>query len=432
MKKIFTIITFGILLVALTNVGFITSPNRAMAISIQTAQTVDTSGEYSNGTIGSPTDPVVVWYAWINNSGCQVIYMACLSYMYPPPTITFFGEHYWTENGTEMFVGNTLTVMEVYNDTNGNQVPDETNELLYTYFVNSSQSFTITPIEKTVTDGVSHYKWGLRYNTVDGAFINANQATTARVMLDYLGSSYDFYVQDNVSYLKTSLEMGKVLNITSTPGFDVSLDGLGLSVLYQTTVDASQTYTAVVNGEPYNSTTTQNMAEPTQSGEIRVGDTKAFQCVFGQNYTLYNDSQPTTYQSESAAISDQNVLGSVGKTVGFALGFFEQLLSGLVPQITNNLPAVVNLDYNASSLLYRVCYPQWNGYALEHDPTYLAYLTPSTVSEISLSSPPQSFIVAAIVIGSIALLLALQDVRRTRKTNWPPHHQTVYSTNRKT
>jgi hypothetical protein len=437
MKKLFTIITLGILLIALANIGFVSQSNHAIALDSQTAETVDTTAEFSNGTIGSPTDPVVVWYVWINTSDFQMIYMACLSYMYPPPIITFFGEHYWTENGTEMFVGNTLTAMEVYNDTNGNGVPDVntgngTNELLYNYFVNSSQSFATTPIEKTVVNGVSHYKWGLRYNTVDGALLTENQATSARVMLDYLGSTFDFYVQNNVSYLKTGLEMGKVLNITSTPSFNVSLDGLSLSILYGTTVDASQSYTAVVNGEPYNSTTTQNMAEPTQTGEIKVGDTTAFQCVFGQNYTLFNDSQGTIYPSQSAAVSDQSVFGGLHRSVDYALTYFEQLLSGLFPQITNNLPTVVNLDYNASSLLYRVCYPQWSGYALEHDPTYLAYLTPPTISEISLGSPPIGFIVAAIIIGSATLLLALQDVRRTRKTSWSTHRQLVCNTNRQT
>jgi hypothetical protein len=437
MKKLFTIITLGILLVALANVGFISWSNRANAIDFPTGETVDTTAEFHNGTIGLPTDPVVVWYVWINTSSFQVIYMACLSYMYPPPIITFFGEHYWTENGTEMFVGNTLTAMEVYNDTNTNGVPDintgnGTNELLYNYFVNSSQSFAMTPVEKTVVDGVSHYKWGLRYNTVDGALLTENQTTSARVMLDYLGSSFDFYVQDNVSYLKTGLELGRILNVTSTPGFDISLDGLSLSILYGTTVDASQTYTAVVNGEPYNSTTTQNMVEPTQAGEIRVGDTKAFQCIFGQNYTLFNDSQATIYPSQSAAVSDQSVFGSLHRTVDYALTYFEQLLSGLFPIITNNLPAVVNLDYNTSSLLYRVCYPQWSGYALEHDPTYLAYLTAPTISEINLSSPPEGFIIAAIIIGSITLILALQDVRKTRRTNWPIHPQLVCNTNKNT
>jgi hypothetical protein len=429
MKKLFTLVTLGVLLVALARVGFVSWSNRAMAVDVSGGETVNTATEFCNGTIGSPSDPLVVWYVWINTSGFQVIYMACLSYLYPPPIVTFFGEHYWTQNGTEMFVGNTLTAMEVYNDTNGNGVPDVntgngTSELLYNYGVNSSQGFVMTPLEKTVVGGVSHYTWGLRYDTVDGFLLTGNEVTCARVMLDYFGSSFDFYVQDNVSYLKTGFEMGNVLNVTSVPGFEVTLDGLSLSLLYGTTVDASKSYTAVVNGEPYNSTTTQNLTEPTGSGEIRVGDARAFQCVFGQNYTLFRDSQAVVCSSQSAAVSDQSVFGGLHRSVEFALSFFEQLLSGLFPKISN-LPATVDLDYNVSSLLYRVCYPQWGGCALEHDPTYIAYLTPNiahsaptAVPGVGLGSPPVGFVAVAAVVGSVALVVALRDVRKTRRTPW--------------
>jgi hypothetical protein len=422
MKKLFMLIAIGVLLVALVRVGFVSWSNRAMADDPSSDETMNTASEFCNGTIGSPSDPLVVWYVWINTSGVQVIYLACLSYMYPPPVITFFGEHYWTENGTEIFVGNTLTAMEVYNDTNGNGLPDVntgngTSELLYNYCVNSSQSFMMTPLEKTEVDGVSHYTWGLRYDTVDGFLLTENQITGARVMLDYFGSSFDFYMQDNTSYLKTSFEMGKILNLTSTSGGEVALDGLSLSLLYGTTVDASTSYTAVVNGEPYNSTTTQNLMEPTESGEIKVGDSKAFRCVFGQNYTLFRDSQEVVCASQSAAVSDQSVFGGLYKSVEFAVSFFEQLLSGLFPKISN-LPATIDLDYNVSSLLYRVCYPQWGGCALEHDPTYIAYLAPATVPEVGVGIPPVGFVVVAAVVGSLVLLLALRDLTKTRRTPW--------------
>jgi hypothetical protein len=166
-----------------------------------------------------------------------------------------------------------------------------------------------------------------------------------------------------------------------------------------------------VNGEPYNSTTAQNPTEPTQSGEIRIEDTKAYECIFGQNYTLSRDSGNVTWHSQSAAVSDQSVPGGIYKSVESTLPIFENVLSGLFPKISN-LPATINLDYNVSSFLYRVCYPQWDGYALEHDPTYIAYLTPIAVPEISL---PIMFIIGAAIIGSMTLIVALLDIRKTRR-----------------
>ena len=419
MKKLFTFIALGILFVACVSVGFVSRSNRVTAADLSSGETIDTAAEFCNGTIGSPSDSLAVWYVWINTSGVQVIYLACLSYLYPPPIITFFGEHYWTEDGTEMFVGNTLTAMEVYNDTNGNGLPDVnagtgSSELLYNYGINSSRSFTMKPLENTAVGNVSHYKWGLQYNTVDGFLLNENQTTSARVMLDYFGSSFDFYVQDNVSYLKTGFEIGKILNVASVSGDNITLKGLSLALLSGTSVTASKPYTTIVNGEQYNSTTAQNMIEPTGSGEFKVGDARAFQCIFGQDYTLFRDSQETVYPLQSAAVADRSVFGGLYRSIEFTLSFFEQLLSGLFPKISSLL-TTVDLDYNSSSLLYRLCYSQWGGYALEHDPTYIAYLTPYAVPEIGVVPPPAEFVGVVAIVGSVALIAALCDVIKIRR-----------------
>jgi hypothetical protein len=408
--------TLGLLLFALAGAGFVWHSPCVVAIDFSSGETVNTGAEYANGTIGSPSDGLAIWYVWINTSYTQVVYLAYVSYEYPPPVITFFGQHYTTGNNTEVFVGNTLTAMEVYNDTDGNGLPDVsldngTNELLYNFAVNSSQSFAITPVQKILISGEAHYTWGLRYNTIDGFLLTENQAVGANVVLDYLASSYDFYVRDNAAYLKTNFEIGKILSFSSTSDSDFTLDGLSLSLLYGTSIIASKTYTTIVNGEPYNSTTTQSSTEPTQLGEIRIEDNKAYQCVFGQNYTLSRDSENSTYPSMSAAVSDQSVPGGVYKSVESTISFFEDVLSDLFPRI-GNLPATINLDYNVSSFLYRVCYPQWDGYQIEHDPTYVAYLTPIAVPEIG---PPAMFIIGAAVLGSITLIVVVVDIRKTRR-----------------
>ena len=415
-EKILTVITLGLLLASLASPGFIWRAHPAMGVNSSEGETVNTGTEYSNGTIGSPIEGLAIWHVWINTNSTQVIYLAYVSSKIPPPVLTFFGQHYITGNGTEVFVGNTLTAMEVYNDTNRNGVPDVdpgngTNELLYNFAVNSSQSFVITPVQKTLIGGDFHYTWGLRYNTIDGFLLTENQAAGANVLLDYLASSYDFYVQNNASYLKTSFEIGKILNVTSYSDLNFTLEGLSLSLLYGTSVIASNTYTTVVNGEPYNSTTTQNSALPTQSGEIRIEDAKAYECVFGQNYTLSRDSGNATYPSKSAAVSDHSVPGGVYRSVESALSFFENVLSDVFPKISSLL-TTVNLDYNLSSFLYRVCYPQWDGYALEHDPTYIAYITPIAIPEIG---PPVMLIIGATIVGSTALIVALVDTRKNRR-----------------
>jgi hypothetical protein len=405
----------GLLLGTILTVSFIW-PSRVVAADFSSEETVNTSVEYSNGTIASSINGLDIWYVWINTSYTQVIYMAFVSNVYPPPVLTFFGQHYMTADGTEVFVGNTLTALEVYNDTNKNGLPDVnpvngTSELLYNFAVNSSRSFTVTPVEKTLLGDEYHYTWGLRYNTIDGSLLTENQAEGARIMLDYLATSYDFYVRDNASFLKTSFEIGTISNVTSTSGLNVNLTGLSLSLLYGTSIISSKAYTTVINGNPYNSTTATNSTEPTDLGEITVGDTEAYKCVFGQNYTLIMGSGNETYPSRSAAVSDQSVPGGVYRSVEGTLPFFEDVLSSLFPKMSN-LTATVNLDYNVSSFLYRVCYPQWDGYAIEHDPTYIAYLATTTVPEMN---PSTLLIITVTATGSTVLMMALIGAGKKRK-----------------
>lgn len=85
---------------------------------------IDVNSEYSSGTISSTNENISLWYTWINCNGTQVICLAYQSTAVRPPVTTFIGQHYMTENNDEAFVGNTLTGMEIYNDTNRNGIPD--------------------------------------------------------------------------------------------------------------------------------------------------------------------------------------------------------------------------------------------------------------------------------------------------------------------
>jgi len=434
-KDISAIVILMLLMLTLLSSAFVAQSHSTMPNASQSAQDIDTNAEYSNGTIGSPLQGLSLWYDWVNTSNTQVLFLAYQSYVLNPPVVTFLGQHYYTENNTEVFVGNTLTAMEVYNDTNGNGVPDGnwtsepifySGEIVYYFYVNSSASFVITPIEKSLINNVPHYTWGFRYNTIDGFLISPLYALLgAKVKLDFLAFSYDFYVQGNVTYLKTSFDIGKPLEIIPFGSANVTLNGLSLSLLYETTVIAAKPYQTLVNGSPYNSTTTAVSAVPTESSEIKVADVKAYEFLFGQNYTLYRDSQQETYESKTAAVANRTVPTSMRVSVEWLLSNLEDVLSGLFPRISN-LQAAINLDYSVSSFLYRVCYPKWDGYRIKHDPTYLAYMNASAaVPEIQ---PPLAIVVTAALLGFIALTVALTELKKTRKMlRYTPQNPTAAS-----
>jgi len=240
--------------------------------------------------------------------------------------MSFLGQRFQIENDTEVFVGNTLTLIEVYNDTSGDGIPQANftsgeSEIAYYLLVNSSINYEVTPIQKILEDGISHYTWGFKYQEIDGFLLYPKKqlgVAAARVMIDQLGFKYDFCVVENTSYVKTSFDIGRITDVQAMWGEPpVSLDGLSLSLLFSTVTISDKPYTAYVNGEPYNSTTTADSATATDSGQIAVETVKAYEFLFGETYDLTIGENVETHEVKSEA-SCKNGIESVKKNVPIA------------------------------------------------------------------------------------------------------------------
>src|SRR6266700_5650898 len=121
------------------------------------SSSIDFSQEYSSGDL-QVFPSLDAWYAWISINGTHTIFLALHSFQAPSPVSAFVGESYNTSD-SRVFVANALMAMEVYNDTNGNGFLDAnyaipSTELLYTIQLNASQSFTTSPVQKTLTNNV--------------------------------------------------------------------------------------------------------------------------------------------------------------------------------------------------------------------------------------------------------------------------------------
>jgi hypothetical protein len=373
---------------------------------------IDVNSEYSSGTISSPNETLSLYYVWINCNGTQIIFLAYQSTSGPSPVITFFGQHYITETGQEAFVGNSLSGMEVYNDTSGKGIPEEPSDILYYLGLNSSANFEATPIEKSMVQGIAHYTWGVRYDDVNGFLFTNDQAESANVVLDYLNFSFDFSVLENMSILKTDFGIGRILSVTNS-NFNLSLDGLSLSLVYGTDVLTPASYETLINGSPFNSMTAKISTGPTGSGQLSIENVTAYEFLFGQNYTLSTGSENRTIRSLTIGVAQTSVSEDYYISVGWLFSDFENVLNDVFSKIsTINKP--INLNYLNSSFLYRVCYPEWGGNPIEHDPEYVAYLTIGN-SVFATTSFPWIFLVFVSIISSAALLGAIYDLKRTRK-----------------
>jgi hypothetical protein len=380
-------------------------------------QNIDTNAEYTNGSI--PTTYGGIWYAWVNVSETQIIQYSLFSNEYNSPIMTFLGQSFQIENGTEVFVGNTLTLIEIYNDTSGDGIPQANfvsgeSEIIYYLLVNSSINYEVTPIQKVLEDGIWHYKWGFKYQEIDGFLLYPEDQPgvgAARLMIDHLGFNYDFYIVENTSYVKTSFDIGRITDIQAMWGEPpVSLNDLSLSLLFSTVTISAKPYTAYVNGEPYNSTTTADSATAADSGQIAVEMVKAYDFLFGEGYYFIIGENVLTYKVKSEAASTTSVPQSAYSTLNYTLAYFEDYLnaSDLFPS-AGDIEGKVNLDYDISALLYRICYPEWNGLPIQHDPTYVAYLFSNTV----IPEFSSGIILPLVIIGAMVIIVCKQ--RLTKK-----------------
>ena len=350
---------------------------------------INTNAEYANGSIPTPPTGVWIWYTWVNTSETQVICYALFSDTYNSPIMSFLGQHFKVENDTDVFVGTTLALIEVYNDTNGDGIPQANftsgeSEIIYHLGVNSSVNYQITPIQKVMEGETAHYMWGFKHETIDGILLYPEQymehVAAAFVTINYLSFNYDFYVVQNVSYLKTSFEIGNITDIQPYDDPSVSLEGLSLSLLYSTVTSSAKPYTTYVNDEPYDSTTAPNPATTTSSSQIAVEMIKAYEFIFGESYNLTRGENTETYEVKSEAAATASVHPEVIYGLDWAFTRFENNLnlSELFPS-AGGLAGQVDLNCSVSTLLYRNCYPVWDGLPIQHDPTYVAYLFSNTI-----------------------------------------------------
>jgi len=381
---------------------------------------IDTNSEYENGTI--PGHPLDVWYAWINVSKTQVVYYALVSNEVNPPVENFLGQHFQIENETDVFIGNILALIEVYNDTNNDGVPQANftlgkSEIVYYLEVNSSVSYEITPIRKVVEEGIAHYKWGFRYNIIDGFLQHSDEENTdARVIIEHLSFDYDFYTVENTSYIKMSFDIGNITDIEpwlAEP--PISLENLSLSLLFSTVTSSTKQNTVYINREPYDSTLTNDSATAISSGEIAVEIIKAYEFLFGENYNLTQGENVETYAVKSEAASITSVPKKAQPRLNWVFNYFENYLnlSELFPSAVG-IGGKVSLDYNLSKFIYRICYPVWGGLPIKHDPTLVAYLHSSTIIP--------EFRTLLLSLSMIAALFATL-VYRKKKLCWRVFHK---------
>jgi hypothetical protein len=369
----------------------------------------DAGAEYTSGHSSSAWGGV--WYAWVNVSGTQVIFTALYSEAYNSPVRVFLGEHYNSAVGQPVLVGNALTMIEVYNDTNHNGILDAnytagTSELEYYTLVNSSRTFDVSPVQKTDVNGSVHYTWGVTYGGIDAFLVSPDPyspgyggwSNVTPMDLSEVGLSYDYSIEQNMSFLKTSFNVGNFTILQNTDPA-VSLEGLSMSLLYTTQAVSPAQYTIVADDKAFNSTLNTPLTAISKA-QINLGNLTTFEFRFRDNYTLYT-STPTEHAAKySACPTDSIDPQLLRENWNTPFWFAQDNMMEMFPDV-GYVGAPFDVNFTTSSFNYRIQYPEWSGNRIEHDPTYVAFMS-------TQPSVPEFPIETLILVPTItAVLLAM-------------------------
>src|SRR3989475_10455788 len=396
------------------------------SVSAQSSS-IDLSKEYKSGDVDVFTY-LQAWYTWININGTHTIFLALHSNQAQSPVSAFVGQGYNTTSGSKIFVANALLAMEVYNDTNANGYLDAnygagTTELKYLLVMNASQTFSVNPVQKTITSGTAHYGWGVTYGNVQAMLIRASPPNygytgglaASYTSIDHVIFSYDFSLNGNTTYLKTSYDIGNVALVLPTdPG--VTLQGLSFSLLHTTLAVASHQLSVIAGSNPYDSQTSTSPSLVT-AAQLTVDNGLTYEFRFRDNYTSVKtpvETHPALYVASPSNSLPAGVFGGSNYT---PLIRVDDYVRAKLPDIAG-LPSTSDLSYATSRLIYRVSYPVWSGYGLKHDPTYVAHFVVSTSSPVRpplLSGLLILVIAGAGIVGVFLLVLIVSLISRTRR-----------------
>ncbi len=416
-------------------ISFATLPQGGLFNTAKAISTLPVEGrEYASGSISREEwqdTPLLIWYNWMDVSGTQVIYYSIYTapnYSYPVPIANLVGQHFRLEDGTQVFIASALSELEVYRDLNGDGIPQSSSnlgdsEILYNVYTNMSDSFSMTPVQKVMQDSVPHYQWSFTYESVHAYLQNAGirMGVALSAVLSHLTLSYDFSVDGNVSSLKTSFNIGEVTSLNNPDNPQFSLDGLSLALLYATATYTSKPYSTYVDGQEYNSATAEDPVGA-DLAQVQVSGVRAYDFVFGGAYTLNRGGTNETHQANfetHEAKAEAAALSSITPTIRVnpikGMGFFRDQLN--LEDLFGGTWQTFNMNYETSSLIYRICFPAWDGMQIQHDPVYVGYIL--SANDDSTTKFPTTLlliVIAVVVVASLSLLVIVKKRKQRVST----------------
>lgn len=399
--------------------------------------------------------------SYVNYSGAQAFLVALVNvtdgvYVSTLP-YQLFGMHYTTPGGQEVFLGAVFAFLLAYNDTyNGtgagqNGMPDPGHEPVY-YVIpfgvgeqldNAAYRPEVEalPVEK-IAEG--HYRFGMRYRNLYAKVIDANNPLGFLLSLNFplfIAKFSEFTIVYDVTIdpvagtmrAETFYTLGQVSNlwVFGVPQTRADIPfTFGISVVHYVAMFTSSYTVEDATGLTVDTGIQQPLDEDLT---IRVGDRaeRALQVGLRGDFTLTDEETDTLIQDTTPAYNAL-LLARVGDLIlvrwqaAFSLPLMAAFAYGLSGEIRARYDGPLDLilngseDFTRAAFWYAVAFPHWQGYRVEHDPTYTAYIVPTASGGGLPTGTGGALLLLGVVTVAFVLTVLLLRRRRARPQPAPP------------
>jgi len=402
-------------------------------LKIAAAEKIDFEKEIDYGFINK-THSFDFWYVSLNTLGTRVLFLSMYSVLFPSPIQFFLGQYYRTVSGSEIFIGNTLIGFEIFEDLNNNSILDAdfsdgfnktVDEVRYIFILNASKYVSLTVPTKQNISGIVHYVWGIRYEEIQGIIEEVAEKEPSSWIIDpisgeqypsffevlceayisFLEFKFNYWIQNNISYLKLSMDLGEFSCNTSIP-----FNNLSLSFLFATSTLVKENYTInVIDG---NKTHVSENITQISEADVEVTNVTAFKFIFNSSYVL--NELKREYKAVTVRYDVYLLPGDEIYWANDLMTNCEETLKNYLENTSPSLSKDIDLRVQSSRLVYRVTFPAWNNKPLSYDPLYIAYITPSKGNITGQMLKKYGPLLVAL-IGAIIFILAVVHQIKVRR-----------------
>ncbi len=346
-----------------------------------------------------------------------------------------FGMHYTSNYGHEVFIGAIFAFMFAYNDTDGNGVPSEGEGFAFVlpfgYGEIGSEYEPISeplPVEEL---GEGHYRFGVRYRNLWAKIISADTPAAFLLTLalpvltakfSELNVTYDvqFDVDTGEVITQTFYTTGQVEKLLWLGSIEQDISDyphLSLGVAHYVAIFTSK-YTVE---DPETHSIAPGIEQLDEVG-ITAGGHRAFVVGTRGTYNVINETSgeivpPTDRDAYNILVTPTLMdYACIAWQLGFSVDIFATFAYAMSDYLQDTytgpkaLAEAGHTQFYKGALWYSVCFPDFQGYRVEHDPVYTGYTDMAGIIE----DEEEGVALGGIIVLGIILLIAVLLIRRRR------------------